>query len=41
MSLSESTIEAAVLEWFRELGYALSHGATFARLQRATQLPNC
>lgn len=26
MSLNESTVEAAALEWFGELGYAIGHG---------------
>ena len=26
MSLNESIVEDAALEWFRELGYAVGHG---------------
>lgn len=45
MSLNESHVEEAALEWFRrrqgyagqvgELGYAVGHGAAFAGLRRA------
>ena len=45
MSLNESIAEDAALEWFRRrqgydgqvgaLGYAVGHGATFAKLRRA------
>ena len=45
MSLNESIVEDAALEWFRrrqgyagqvgELGYAVGHGAAFAGLRRA------
>ncbi|MDP1697811.1 MAG: type I restriction endonuclease subunit R [Xanthomonadaceae bacterium] len=30
MSLNESTVEDAALEWFRELGYAIGHGPQLA-----------
>jgi len=30
MSLNESTVEEAALEWFGELGYALGHGPDIA-----------
>ena len=30
MSLNESTVEAATLEWFTELGYAALHGPHLA-----------
>ena len=35
MSLNESIVEEAALEWFGELGYAVGHGAAFAGLRRA------
>jgi type I restriction enzyme R subunit len=35
MSLNESHVEDAALEWFGELGYAIGHGAAFAQLRRA------
>ncbi|MEN9283146.1 MAG: hypothetical protein RLZZ179_639 [Verrucomicrobiota bacterium] len=35
MSLNESIVEDAALEWFGELGYAVGHGAAFAGLRRA------
>ncbi len=35
MSLNESIVEDAALEWFGELGYALGHGASFAMLRKA------
>ena len=35
MSLNESIVEDAALEWFGELGYAVGHGAAFAQLRRA------
>ena len=35
MSLNEFTVEAAALEWFGELGYALGNGATFAAFRLA------
>ncbi len=35
MSLNEYTVEAAALEWFGELGYAVGHGADFAALRPA------
>ena len=35
MSLNESIVEDAALEWFGELGYAVGHGAAFALLRRA------
>jgi type I restriction enzyme R subunit len=45
MSLNESIVEDAALEWFRrrqgyagqvgELGYAVGHGVAFAQLRRA------
>jgi hypothetical protein len=31
MSLNESIVEDAALEWFGELGYAVGHGPQFAR----------
>ena len=31
MSLNESIVEDAALEWFGELGYAVGHGLQFAR----------
>ena len=30
MSLNESIVEGAALEWFGELGYAVSHGPQLA-----------
>jgi type I restriction enzyme R subunit len=30
MSLNESVVEAAALEWFGELGYAVGHGPQLA-----------
>jgi type I restriction enzyme R subunit len=30
MSLNESTVEDAALEWFEELGYAVGHGPHLA-----------
>ena len=30
MSLNESTVEAAAIEWFGELGYAFGHGPQLA-----------
>ena len=30
MSLNESTVEAAAIEWFVELGYAFGHGPQLA-----------
>jgi len=30
MCLNESTVEDITLEWFEELGYAISHGPQFA-----------
>ena len=30
MSLNESTVEAAAIEWFGELGYAIGHGPHLA-----------
>ena len=30
MSLNESHVEEAALEWFRELGYAVGHGPQLA-----------
>ena len=30
MSLNENTVEAAALEWFGELGYAVGHGPHIA-----------
>lgn len=33
MSLNESTVEAAALEWFGELGYAIGHGPQMAPRQ--------
>jgi type I restriction enzyme R subunit len=30
MNLNESTVEAAALEWFGELGYAVGHGPHLA-----------
>ena len=30
MSLNESTVEDAALEWFGELGYAVGHGPPLA-----------
>ena len=35
MSLNESIVEDAALEWFGDLGYAVGHGAAFAQLRRA------
>ena len=35
MSLNESIVEVAALEWFEELGYAVGHGAAVAGLRRA------
>ena len=35
MSLNESIVEDAALEWFGELGYAVGHRAAFAGLRRA------
>jgi type I restriction enzyme R subunit len=35
MSLNESIVEDAALEWFGELGYAVGHGASFAKLRRS------
>ncbi len=35
MSLNESIVADAALEWFGDPGYAVGHGATFARLRRA------
>ena len=35
MSLTESIVEDAALEWVGELGYAVGHGAAFAELRRA------
>ncbi|MBE1426471.1 type I restriction enzyme R subunit [Desulfomicrobium macestii] len=37
MSLNESIIEDAVLEWFEELGYATSHGPMLAPDEPATE----
>ena len=33
MSLNESIVEDAALEWFRELGYAVGHERPFAPCQ--------
>ncbi len=38
MSLNESIVEDAALEWFGELGYAVGHG-TFFTTPRCTRLP--
>ena len=35
MTVNESTVEDAALEWFEGLGYAVGHGATFVRLRCA------
>lgn len=37
MSLTESTVEAASLEWFGELGYALGHGPQIAPGEEAAE----
>jgi hypothetical protein len=37
MSLIESTIEEAALEWFAELGYAIGHGPEMAPGEVATE----
>jgi hypothetical protein len=34
MSFNESTVEAAALNWFRELGYAIGHGRHLAPVNR-------
>ena len=37
MSLNESTVEAAALDWFRELGYAIGHGPHLAPGEPASE----
>jgi type I restriction enzyme R subunit len=37
MSLNESHVEEAALEWFRELGYAVGHGPQIAPGEAAAE----
>ena len=37
MSLNESIVEDAALEWFRYLGYAIGHGPHLAPGEPATE----
>ena len=37
MSLNESIVEAAALEWFGELGYAIGHGPDMAPGEPASE----
>ncbi len=40
MSLNESIVEDAALEWFGELGYAVSHGPQLAPGEPAAERMN-
>ncbi len=37
MTLTESTVEEAALEWFGELGYAIGHGPEMAPGEAAAE----
>jgi type I restriction enzyme R subunit len=37
MSLNESIVDDAALEWFRELGYAVGHGSHLAAGEPAAE----
>jgi type I restriction enzyme R subunit len=37
MSLTESTVEEAALEWFGDLGYAIGHGLEMAPGEAAAE----
>jgi len=37
MSLNESIVEEAALEWFGELGYAVGHGPQMAAVEPAAE----
>ena len=41
MSLNESHVEEAALEWFGELGYAVGHGPQLAPGEPAAERDSC
>ncbi len=40
MSLNESIVEEAVLDWFSDLGYAVGYGPRLAPDNPTTKVPN-